>query len=92
MIHRLQRIVQEVNRDWLEKLVAGLPEYRATANSPRSDNFGIACFVRKQGTADIELVRAVTILGLIEDSEHLIVFFLRNGVKLVIVTLCTTHC
>lgn len=39
--------VQEVNDVWLDALESGLAEYRLVAAEPRTDNFGIACFVRQ---------------------------------------------
>lgn len=51
--------VQEVNQAWLGTLQAGLPSYELIASEPRSDNFGIACFIR---TSDDER-NTVTITG-----------------------------
>lgn len=39
-------VVQEVDRAWLASLEAGLTGYEAVSSEARSDNFGIACFVR----------------------------------------------
>ena len=39
--------VQEVNREWLGVMETGLAEYDLVQAEPRSDNFGIACFVRR---------------------------------------------
>lgn len=41
--------VQEVNKPWLEVLESGLEGYDLVEADPRSDNFGIACFVRQSG-------------------------------------------
>lgn len=38
--------VQEVNQAWLNAFEAGLDGYELVVADPRSDNFGIACFVR----------------------------------------------
>lgn len=39
--------VQEVNQGWMNDLNSGLSDYEVVAASPRSDNFGIACYKRK---------------------------------------------
>lgn len=41
--------VQEVNNRWLDALEAGLTDYELVVEDARTDNFGIACFVRAQG-------------------------------------------
>lgn len=42
--------VQEVNQRWLDALETGLVEYELVVAVPRTDNFGIACFVRSRGS------------------------------------------
>eukprot|EP00752_Nemacystus_decipiens_P014482 g12891.t1 len=50
--------VQEVNRGWLDALAQGLAGYNLVAEDARTDNFGIACFVRQLsgGEPPIEIV------------------------------------
>lgn len=39
----------EVDRGWAEAVVAGLPEHRLLASSPRSDNFGVMLLAKLPG-------------------------------------------
>ncbi|MEM9111237.1 MAG: endonuclease/exonuclease/phosphatase family protein [Planctomycetota bacterium] len=59
--------VQEVNRRWLDELEGGLLGYELIAEDARSDNFGIACFVRSGidtgRTIQIEAARAFDLTG-----------------------------
>ncbi|MEM9346416.1 MAG: endonuclease/exonuclease/phosphatase family protein [Planctomycetota bacterium] len=59
--------VQEVNRRWLDELEEGLLGYELIAEDARSDNFGIACFVRSDGGRSdpnrIQAARAFDLTG-----------------------------
>lgn len=47
--------VQEVNNPWLDALEAGLTDYVLVAEDARTDNFGIACFVRSINAQDVPI-------------------------------------
>ncbi|MFK7788050.1 MAG: endonuclease/exonuclease/phosphatase family protein [Phycisphaeraceae bacterium] len=50
--------VQEVNRRWLDALETGLTDYELVVEDARTDNFGIACFVRTDRAIEITGSRA----------------------------------
>lgn len=55
--------LQEINRAWVDAIDAQLVGYEPVKLDPRTDNFGIGCWVRTGGGVTVESVEAVDISG-----------------------------